>query len=172
MKLYTLILTSSFLTLTLNGCSTIAKEQNENLTKTLPDGSILHYNTNVTPTADWGCTAVGTQSYNWDLIQTKAQFTFSGPYGLLVDNAVDYLTQNNLKANYVNIIIPESHTLSFSDSTDSTSSYNMNPDSQAVITLYNCKLINPDLKAGATEGTDIGIGVGAGASTINNAPMP
>ena len=177
MKLNIMTLSSGLVAMILSGCTSLGNEvasaQTHNLTKKMPDGSILHYDTNVTPTPDWGCTTVGTnQSYDWDTIQTEGQFSFSGPYGLLVDKAIDYLTVNDLKANYVDLIIPTSHTLSFSDSANSYSSYDMNSNSQAVIAMYNCQKINPDLKVGATQGTDIGIGVGAGANTMSNSPMP
>jgi len=165
------------ITILLSGCggtidnlkSKIADMQTKNLTKKLPDGTLLHFNTNVTPTAAWGCQPVGdVQSYNWSEIQMESQFHMSGPYGYLADKAADYLTSHNLTANYVNMGIPATSSFSFSDSSRETDYSNLTPNGQATLHFYNCKRINPNHQAGMTETSGVGMSIRKGAKDVSD----
>ncbi len=127
----------------------------------LADGSPVYIDFNSTPTANWGCKEYGTlQSYNWQELQVQAQFHFtSNAHSMLMDNALAYANQQNLKLNYLNLQIPTEKTFSTS-SGNSTTSLVLNSDAQAVASFYRCKLINPEHNIGWEKKEDISVSVG------------
>lgn len=125
----------------LAACSSIGKLQNKYLTKTLANGSTLHYNINVAPTSAWGCHRVGkTLSYNWGWARTKAQFHLGGIYEYLADQGVDYLNKNHIRANYMNMQLPVGVSVEDIDVSDIKGT--------AHLYFYQCRKINPNNAAG------------------------
>lgn len=151
--------------LALTGCSTMKNLRNKVADfqiqkKQLADGSTVYMDMNVTPTADWNCKTVGTQqSYNWAMIKTEAQFKFTSGYGLLMDNALAYANQQQLKVNYINLIIPEEKTFSVSKGSF-TNYHNLNRGAQAHAVFYQCERINPNHQLAVRKSTNFGIGIG------------
>jgi len=145
----------------LTGCmSTLADMQTANLTKKMPDGSLVHYNYNVIPSAAWGCEEVGArQFYNWQQFQTDHQFQLSGPMGALSDQAVTYISENHLPANYVNMTIPDAKTFSVGSGAASLS-FNRRKRDNAMLTFYHCQKINPDHRAGIMKSSNTGLSIG------------
>lgn len=131
--------------LTLNACSTtkdkIADAAMQK--KQLADGSAVSIGTNLLPTAPWGCQEVGTrQSYSWSMLQAQGSFSFTGPQGMLTNKALNYANQNNLKTNYINLMIPSQFLVK---------GMTVNPAAKATATYYQCKLINPEKNFGTSK---------------------
>ncbi|PIP74084.1 MAG: hypothetical protein COW89_01110 [Nitrospinae bacterium CG22_combo_CG10-13_8_21_14_all_47_10] len=131
----------------LAACSSIAKEQTKFQTKTLADGSTLHYNVNVAPTKAWGCRRVGkTLTDSWGAVQTKAQFHFGGPVEYMAGEGVDYLNKNPVHANYMNINLPADV---------SVADVEVTAFKKAHVYFYQCKKINPENRLGRQSGVEI-----------------
>lgn len=143
----------------------LAQLQTKQSVTTMPNGSKVHFNTNLSPTRDWGCRQIGQpQSYNWAKVQMEAQYHFKTSYLFLINKGIDYLVSNNLTANYINAFIPEGRTVSFSNSARTRDYFNIHPRAKTTLYFYQCKRINPQYKLGSKKDIDFGIGVGAGAN--------
>lgn len=146
----------------LSGCTTLHDKLADMsvFKKQLANGDTLNFGTNIVPTASWGCKAVGpVQSYNWAEIKNSAAFTFGNGQTVLMDKAVAYANQQNLKVNYVNLRIPEESTFSVESSVISNE-WNLRPDAQAKIFYYQCERINPEHKMSYTKKKGVGMKIG------------
>ena len=152
-------ITVFFSTILLQGCDSIANLQNKALTVKTSDGSKVNFNTNLTPSLAWGCNEVGTaQRYNWAQTQ-MTEFNLKSPEMRLVDKGIRYLTMNDLKANYINLLLPETKTFSLSKNPKATTYYNRNLKNDAVLVFYQCQRINPELKLGIKSESNLGISI-------------
>lgn len=147
------VFVSTFGLLSLVGCSAIndkiADWQTRYQKHTLPDGRIVSYNTNVSPTPAWNCLlAANLLKYNAGSIKMQGQFHAGGYNELLMKKAAAYIMENKLTANYVNIIMPTSYLLNNLD---------LSSGSTITLAIYQCEFINPDRKAGATNEVRLGI---------------
>jgi hypothetical protein len=127
--------------------------------KQLADGQLVSVAINVAPTANWGCKKIGVSpAYNWAEIQTQGAFRLSGDVGLLTDKALEYANQQNLRANYINLQIPDGKTLTMAYGKFSSAS-NLAPQNQAFAFYYQCARINPEHKFSVQKSTDVGFSV-------------
>lgn len=121
----------------------------------LANGKTVYIDYNVTPTAVWGCQRKGiTQSYSWEKIRTEGSFSFKGPYGLLMSNALSYANANHLDVNYINLTIPDENTTSTQSGRLSVKMID-NPNSTAMADFYRCKKINPNKDLGVIRNHDV-----------------
>ncbi|QLH42142.1 MAG: hypothetical protein HWD59_05055 [Coxiellaceae bacterium] len=95
------------------------------------------------------------QYYNWAEIQTKGQFSLKGAHGLLMDKALAYADQEELKTNYINLVIPDEKT--FTTGHDRTTTSTERNRSQAAAVYYQCQQINPNHKIGVEKRSDFSI---------------
>ncbi len=146
----------------LSGCSTMTDKlaDLQLQKKQLANGKTVYVDTNVLPTANWGCTMVDApQYYNWAQIRLQGQFQWGGPYGILTQKALDYANQQNLQINYINLGIPTENTFS-TGSGRFTDHHNLNPNAMAVTAFYNCRQINPEHRLGAEQKNDMSVRFG------------
>ncbi len=149
--------------LSLSACSAfkhdIAKMQNKNLVVKMPNGSPVHYNTNLTPTSNWGCHSVGqSQQYDWKKFQLDSKLHFGSPMQSLAKSGVSYLSSHGLKANYMNLRIPEDKKFNLGV-TGEVFSWGLGPKQIAHVDFYQCKKINPSLDAGNTQHASYGVDI-------------
>ncbi len=117
------------------------------------------FDENVAPAESWRCRSVGTpQNYNWQMIQMSGGLQIKGGYKLLIEKATNYINQNQLNVNYVNLVIPNEVTTTFiSGRTQDTMT--TNPFAQASTEFYKCEFINPEHRLGYKRTIDFGVGV-------------
>ena len=153
------VITVCFSVSLLEGCDSIANLQNEALTVKASDGSKVNVNTNLTPSLAWGCNEVGTaQRYNWAQAQ-MTEFNLKSPEMRLVDKGIRYLAMNELKANYINLLLPETKTFSFSKNPKVTTYYNRDLKNDAILVFYQCQKINPERKLGMKSESNLGLSI-------------
>lgn len=147
-----LLFVSSLVTL-LPACATLANLELQK--KPLANGNTAYIDYNLAPTQNWGCKQIDyPQYYNWQALKMSGQFTLEGGRGLLADKAIAYANQMNLNPNYINLQIPEEQTSSTSAGrlTHYTS---LNPNAQAIVSYYQCTVINPDHKIGWVQKNNV-----------------
>lgn len=146
---------ASILMMGLTGCSSLSTLQMQH--KTLSSGQAVTVDEDVKPSDSWGCKFLTSSTgYNWDDIKSKATWKFTSPNYLLADMLVDYANQNNIKANYINMILPGDYSVTMTSGKYSeTTDYGRG---QAYGEYYQCQQINPDHKVGHQSGVNVAVG--------------
>lgn len=136
-KLFFLCLAAS----SISGCATIDKIHDKLadaalLKYQLASGKTVNVDFNVTPTAAWECTEVGTPlEKNWEWLKTTSQIQASSPENFFAEQAVDSANEQKLDTNYISLSTPE---------TETVNGLNFGLMRKAIATYYRCGKINPD----------------------------
>ena len=98
------------------------------------------------------------QRYNWAQAQ-MTEFNLKSPEMRLVDKGIRYLAMNELKANYINLLLPETKTFSFSKNPKVTTYYNRDLKNDAILVFYQCQKNNPERKLGMKSESNLGLSI-------------
>jgi hypothetical protein len=124
----------------LSACASVGVTSNSNSIKqvreiTLADGTVTRVGFKPAE-SDWNCTELDKQTSNAGMNKLKGAISFSGPFKVMEEEAVNYANSKQLKPNYIYLYVPTEVAVGSLD----TSVF-----SKSQSTYYQCDKV-PDVK--------------------------